>query len=546
MTVETSSQLLQLDRVSGPAIECPPISPQAGATLGRATDCEIRLPDPSVSRRHASIMRRGQQWFITDLKSHIGTTLNAIRLTPGQPTPLADHDLLAVGPWIFTIVLGETPSRKSIMTEVGTPSSQRVERVSPTELQLAYHRLSLLIDCAALINRATDEKTLADALLQSALEGTGYHRACLIRPVGAGEEIEVLGYLSSDDEGSDRSFSRSLVRMASCGELACLTSSAPVPMGASVAALRITEAICAPIYVGSSINAYLYLDNRGEEAAVQPDAASFCQAIARVGGLSLANLKRAELQQRQDRIVSELAAARDAQGLIMPGERGTVNALTYAMCMRPGRFVAGDLFDVVALEAGRAAVCVGDVCGEGIGAAVLMASVQAHLHATLLQYGEPASALNAVNRYITERSAPDKFVSMWVGVFDLPHGVLRYVDAGHGHWLHRPAGQLPQRVNQGGGIPLGIDSAFRYQAQLLSIGTGDRIIVYSDGIVEQVSAGGEQFGLKRILETLKDCRSAEQDIDVLFQALDNFAPGEDLADDTTVASIECGATGGNA
>ncbi|MCH6552066.1 MAG: FHA domain-containing protein, partial [Planctomycetes bacterium] len=392
MTTESVLESLRLEAVSGPPVECPAVSPTSGAILGRDADCDICLPDPEVSRRHGSIAKRGQRWFVTDLESRNGMTLNAIRLSPGQPTPMADRDLLVIEPWTFRVVMGEVPSPQSIITE-DRSLSQRVERVSPTKLRLAHHRLGVLIDCAATMNSASDEKSLADALLRSALDGTGFHRACLIRQAAGSDEVEVLGYLGSDGQESDLSFSRSLVRMASAGELARLTSDAPVPVGASFGELRITEALCAPIFVGTSVSAYLYLDNRGEEAAVQPDAASFCQMLGRMCGLSLANLKRAELQKRQDQIVAELAAARDAQELIMPPERGTVNGLTYAMRMLPGSFVAGDLFDVVGLDGGRVAVCVGDVTGEGIGAAVLMASVQAHIHASLLRYGDPAAAL---------------------------------------------------------------------------------------------------------------------------------------------------------
>lgn len=543
MTVASESVRLHLDPVSGPPIDCPPIAPDSGATLGRELDCDICLPDASVSRHHASIIKRGPHWYVIDLNSRNGVVLNTERLKANDPTPLDAHDLLAIEPWTFRIILGEVSNRSSITTE-DQRASARVERISPSDLRLAQHRLHLLIDCAAVINAALDTQALADAVLQSALDGTGFHRACLIRAVRDSDDVELLGYRSQSDQDSDLSFSRSLVRMASSGELARLTSDASVPVGASIGDLRITEAICAPIFVGSSISAYLYLDNRGEEAAVQPDAATFCQVIARICGLSLANLKRADLQKRQDQILSELSAARDAQQLIMPKERGTVNGVKYAMRMRPGRFVAGDLFDVVELDGGRAAVCVGDVTGEGIGAGVLMASVQAHLHGALLQHGEPAAALNAVNQYIAERSAPDKFVSMWIGVFDLAAKVVRYVDAGHGHWLYRPEGEPPRLVRQGGGIPVGIDGSIEYETQQLPISGGDRVIVFSDGIVEQGSPSREQFGHNRIIETLQPCRTAEQDVDALFRAVEEFASMPDLSDDATVVSIECGPAAG--
>src|SRR5690606_6114466 len=137
------------------------------------------------------------------------------------------------------------------------------------------------------------------------------------------------------------------------------------------------------------------LDARAGDARLQPDAAEFCQALARFGGLALAMLKRDELEARRQHLEAQLHAARDAQQLIMPTNDGVVSGLAYALRMRPGLFVAGDLFDVVPLEDGRVGVCLGDVTGEGVGAGVLMASTQAHLNAALLHYGDPAQAVTA-------------------------------------------------------------------------------------------------------------------------------------------------------
>src|SRR5262249_19080875 len=159
----------------------------------------------------------------------------------------------------------------------------------------------------------------------------------------------------------------------------------------------------------------LYLDARGTHRDVAPDAAAFCQVIARLCGLALSNLKRVELEQRQRHLEAEVQAAREAQLLILPPEHGVVGSVQYAMRMRPGHFVAGDLFDVLELDEHRVAVSIGDVAGHGVGAAVLMAASQSHLSAALQRHRDPAIAIAEVNRYLTERSTPHRFVSLWVG-----------------------------------------------------------------------------------------------------------------------------------
>jgi serine phosphatase RsbU (regulator of sigma subunit) len=93
--------------------------------------------------------------------------------------------------------------------------------------------------------------------------------------------------------------------------------------------------------------------HRGQESPVHPEAAGFCQAISRMLGLALANLKRAELERRQQRLDSDLHTAREAQQLIMPPAEGQAGALRYALRNKPGRTVAGDLFDLVVLPGDR-------------------------------------------------------------------------------------------------------------------------------------------------------------------------------------------------
>src|SRR5205814_10676781 len=132
-----------------------------------------------------------------------------------------------------------------------------------------------------------------------------------------------------------------------------LTEDGPVNYGQSIASLGIHSALCAPIVFGAAVVGFLYFDARGQESPVHPEAAGFCQAISRMCGLAMANLKRAELELRQRRLEADLTAAREAQQLIMPPNAGTIGRIRYALRSRPGRTVAGDLFDLVELDDGR-------------------------------------------------------------------------------------------------------------------------------------------------------------------------------------------------
>ncbi len=358
------------------------------------------------------------------------------------------------------------------------------------------------------------------------------------------------------------SFSRSLIESASHGQVVRLDEAGVQDYGQSVVQLGIQAAICAPVMLDALPIAYLYLDARRPQAkpgfgfarapawTIQADAPAFCQAVARICGLALSNLKRIELSRRQHQLEADLDAAREVQRLIMPPAEGGFGPVRYALRSKPGRFVAGDLIDVFELTDGKVAVFLGDVSGKGIDAAILMATAQAHLNASLKHNPDPAAAINEVNRHMASHIKDGRFISLWLGVIDPRPGSLTFVDAGHGHWLVKPAGMPPARIESSGGYPIGIDAGTQYVNDTIAFPPGSRLVLYSDGLVEQQSPEGEFFGLERTIAAFAQTSAPATDVASLFASLALFAAPpvagaktrtvDDIAlsDDVTVASIE--------
>lgn len=537
--IDGMSPDLWLRPISGPQMRSLMVHPSGRVvTLGRGSAADLRLEDGAVSRKHAGLSNRGDDWFVWDLGSRHGTQVNGVALTPHERVPLGDGDLLTLGPWTFRVGLGGSPS-----TMIASESERegRVESVVSSELgSLAQHRLTLLIDFADSIQSATDELTLAEAVLRAAIAGTGYTNAALVRPLGESNELEMLGYHGVHDETGDQmSFSRSLIRAASEGELVRLTEDEATRSTSShsLIDLGIRGAMCSPVMLGASLSALLYLDTRGDVDRPRPDAAAFCKAISRLCGLALSNLKRSQLEARQRQLEADIESAREAQALLMPPESGEPGGLRYAMRMRPGRFVAGDLFDIFELEDGRLAMFLGDVAAKGVGAGILMATTEAFVHAGLLHHGDVSRAARDVNRYLEGRSATNKFVSLWVGVLDPVSRELEFVDAGHGLWAVRDGKGSASQPASEGGLVLGVEPDEAYPAERVTLEPGSRLVLFSDGVVEQPDPGGEQFGLDRAMSIIEGCQGPDDDASCLFDAVLKHASGEELADDTTIASI---------
>ena len=528
-------EVLRLNAVAGPPRDSIELT-RAGGVIGRGSTCEVKLVDPTVSRKHASISCQDENWLIKDLGGANGTLLNEVRIE--HPSILAEGDRIRVGPWTLQVGVLDTTS-VAMMTIDDADESNRVRRLSPAQTaSLARHRLNLFIECAARINQAIDESSLWDSIMVSAIEGSGFGRAALLRTDANAESVEIIAYrsLGGDDRPDD--LSRSLIRAAAEGDIAQLLSDDQPVYGQSIADLNIHSALCCPIMVDDIVAACLYLDARGNEAAVQNDAASFCQALVRIAGLAISNLRRRELIERQQKMESDLSAAREAQRFMLPESRGTMSTMPYAFQFQPGRYASGDLFDVIELPDGKVAFALGDVSGKGIGAAILMAAAQSHLHSVLLRSGDPTEAVNAVNSYVLSHSAVNRFISMWVGVLDPSTMEIVYVDAGHGHWAHCHQDGSARSERIAAHPPVGIDGDTQFDSLVLKCQPGDRIILMTDGVVEQPrEEDQEQFGMDRALEVLRGFKVPHDDVEGLHKAVCDFAQTDQLADDTTIASI---------
>ncbi|TVQ54884.1 MAG: FHA domain-containing protein [Phycisphaerales bacterium] len=532
---------LVLEPVSGPSFAATTVEPDAPMILGRGSEADIILFDETVSRRHAMISRRRQTWLLSDLGSRHGTFLNGVTLTANTPTVIANGDLIGIHPWVLKVRIGSQSAEFTHTVDDTYSQTCLIERVTPDQTAaLAQQRLDLLIDCAAAINSATDEQQLGEAVLDSALAGSGFERAALLRQHGSENEIELLTARNSDQKDAREGFvfSRSLLRVASQGELARLTDrNVGADYGMSVVEKGVTAALCSPILLGPSIAAYLYLDAVSAGKRVADDAATFCQVIARLCGLAYANLKRQDLERRTRLLESEMNAARNAQLMILPKPHGAVGPIEYAVEVRPGRFVAGDLFDVIPLDADRTAVFLGDVAGHGVGAGVIMAAAQAHLQADLKHGGQPAEVVSSLNRYLTHHTAPTSFLSLWLGIFDRAQGTVQFLDAGHGYWMIHAGGDDQPRRYELGEIPVGIDPDIEYQTETLAFGPDERLLVFSDGVVEQTLPDGSRIGLQRVLDLFRGSIDCHDEVRTVFNLIEQLSGRTSFDDDTTVASI---------
>ncbi|MBS0196691.1 MAG: SpoIIE family protein phosphatase [Planctomycetes bacterium] len=536
-------RLLPIGEPGAASHEVPSVRP---TLIGRQSHCDIQLADQSVSREHCLIECRRGKWFVTDRNSRVGTLVNGARLTPGQSTTLDHNDVLGVARFSFRVQIGEglagAPMPTTGVTQRMAESEGRVHTVKAEQLlSRAERQLGLVMNLAAALHGAADERAMALFVCKAVAEGTGFRRAAFLRPVGGLDAVNFLAAVDGERESTTGfPVSRSLVRAAAQGEVATLTADPILRQAVSIIDAGVRTAVCAPVMMGGNADSFIYADNGDREATSQGDAAGFIAAVAHFASLAMAEQARKHLDERNQRLAADLTAARQAQERLMPASQGAVGPHSFAFKNVPGRLVAGDLADIIDLGNGRVAACLGDVSGKGVGAAMLMAAAQTQLRAALRTEQDLGAAVRTLNREVLSRmTAAGEFISLWVGVIDAAAATLSYIDAGHGYWLLR-CGAETRQGPQPQYVPLGIEDSEAYEAVTIKLQPGDRIVIMSDGVAEQTNPAGEQFGVDRALAVVTAAASERDDVANLLRSLGSFADTEAWGDDVTVLSIGTG------
>jgi sigma-B regulation protein RsbU (phosphoserine phosphatase) len=238
----------------------------------------------------------------------------------------------------------------------------------------------------------------------------------------------------------------------------------------------------------------------------------------------------------------ELDEARQVQQRLLPVEIPQLPGFHIAGMWCPARIAAGDYFDVFALDDDTMAVCIGDVCGKGMPAALMMSNLQAAVKSYASRAMGPQDLCAQLNRLMCRNMSARGFISFFYAVIESQTKRLTYCNAGHNPpILIRPSllsgERSPYRLDCGGGV-FGITEDWKYEEQEVCLRSGDRLLLYTDGITENRNAAGEEFGEQRLIELLLrfESRKATALADEAVGAARRFSNGN-FEDDLTVVSI---------
>lgn len=248
-------------------------------------------------------------------------------------------------------------------------------------------------------------------------------------------------------------------------------------------------------------------------------------------------------QQKQERLAYErfqrfeFEEARRIQESLLPTRLPKVEGLEIAASWQPMREVSGDYFDVIKLGEEKVAICVADVEGKGLPAAMLMANLQASVRSLATRDVSPGEMCERLNRTMLQNSAGHKLITMFYAVIDAAQGKMSYVNAGHNPpVLARQDGSCERLLTGGSMLHIFAESSFETAEMVLT--PGDRLLIFTDGAVECCDSSNEEFGEERLMQILLDHRAedAETLLRTVTKSVTNFSSGN-FQDDLTVIAL---------
>jgi len=244
-------------------------------------------------------------------------------------------------------------------------------------------------------------------------------------------------------------------------------------------------------------------------------------------------------RERQNR---ELEIAREVQERLFPQVLKVVAGLDYCGRCQPAREVGGDYYDFLELPGKRLGIALGDVSGKGLGAALMMAGLQAALRAQASIAGDNlAELMRSVNHLVYELSSDNRYATFFYAQYDPPSRQLSYVNAGHNPpavFRKSDSEWQVMRLEVGGAV-VGLLPQSSYAQGSFTLQAGDLLLAFTDGISEAMNPQDEEWGEEKLIEITKTCEglSAADSVSRIMAGAHSFAEGASQHDDMTVVVL---------
>jgi len=298
--------------------------------------------------------------------------------------------------------------------------------------------------------------------------------------------------------------------------------------------------IIIPVYHKNSPLAYVFLGDLNEDAiGVSPAIKHlpFIQTLTNILVVAVENKKLAKDSIRQAVLQRELDLAKEIQSILVPSVLPHTHELDMDAVYLPFSQISGDYYDFIPLDESEFAICIADVSGKGIGAALLMSNFQANLLALIEQTSSLTELVIRLNRKVVQSSKGESFITFFIAKYNRLKQTLHYINAGH----YPPLLHMDDTVTmlKSGCPALGmLPEIPNVKEGILTIHPSATFLTYTDGVIELENEDKEEFGVEKLTDlfttNINEHRTAKQLTTSIIDALKVFKGTKSYVDDITL------------
>ena len=300
---------------------------------------------------------------------------------------------------------------------------------------------------------------------------------------------------------------------------------------------KVTSLMCVPLRLkGRTIGVLSAFNKKGD--GFSDSDQRLLTIIAAQSAQVIENARLSEEEKALQLIQQELEMAREIQRNLLPQAAPEIGGYDLAAKTVPARNVGGDYYDFLPWGEDRLALCLGDVSGKGMPAAMLMANLQATIRGQTLLQPAAGECLARSNRLLYDSTDSDKFVTLVYALLDKNTHGIHYCNAGHNPPMLLSKEGEPRLLDVGGPV-LGVLPSFSFEEAMVQIEPGELLLIYSDGFTEAVNRCFEEFGQERLLEATRAAwdEPAAAMIESIFAAVKRHAGDTPQHDDMTLLAL---------
>ena len=250
--------------------------------------------------------------------------------------------------------------------------------------------------------------------------------------------------------------------------------------------------------------------------------------------------KTRELAQFRQSMDFELHIAREIQRSLLPRQGVSRPGIHFEFLYEPSGSIGGDLYDVQKVNDHTTGMLLADASGHGVGAAFIAVMMKDIFRSSDVDYGDPVGVLAEMNGRLTEIIPAGQFATAFYAVYDAASGRLRYSRAGHPLPMVRKRAEGETEMLDTYGFVLGSLEDAELEEQSTMLEPGDRLLFYTDGVIEARNAQEEQFGVERLEEVFSACASAgcEDMMETILDSVRSFVGDTPVTDDITLVTAQ--------